>query len=116
MGVQSLYYFNSGSLLFGLVYFTVRCEWRKRNLEQRGLLDQAGREKKVLLRTWDNSFDWRSLMICIVGAVFQTAIYLSIVLCYRKARQAGLNIGIAQAIWAINPALISVLERIVYGT
>ena len=116
MGTRSLYYFNSGSLLVGLVYFTTRCEWRKRNLEQRGLLDQAGRDKKVLLRTWDNRFDWCSLSICILGAIFQTCIYLSIVLCYRKAREAGLNIGIAQAIWAINPAMISVLERVVYGT
>lgn len=29
---------------------------------------------------------------------------------------AGLNIGIAQSIWAINPFFISILEKVVYGT
>ena len=29
---------------------------------------------------------------------------------------ADLNIGISQAIWSVNPFLISILERVVYGT
>lgn len=39
---------------------------------------------------------------------------MAIVLTFKVARSAGLNIGIAQAIWAINPFLISILERVVY--
>ena len=53
-------------------------------------------------------------MIVVVGAVNQTAIYLAIVLCFKLAHQAGLNIGIAQSIWSINPFFISILEKIVY--
>ena len=62
----------------------------------------------------DNKFDWYSLMIVVVGAVNQTAIYLAIVLCFKLAHQAGLNIGIAQSIWSINPFFISILEKVVY--
>ena len=69
----------------------------------------------MLLRTWDNQFDWWSLFIVFMGAAFQTGIYLSIVLTFKVAHQAGLNIGIAQAIWSINPFMISLLERVVYG-
>lgn len=32
------------------------------------------------------------------------------------AKQAGLNIGIAQAIWAISPFFVSILERVYYKT
>ena len=95
MGVEALEYFCSGSLLVSIVYFVSRREWSKLNVEQRGLLDQAGRDKKVLLRTWDNRFDWWSLFICFMGACFQTGIFLSIVLTFKVARMAGLNIGIA---------------------
>jgi len=115
MGASALEYFCSGSLLVSIVYFVSKREWGRLNVEQRGILDQAGRDKKVLLRTWDNRFDWWSLFMCFVGAAFQTAIFLSIVLTFKVARMAGLNIGIAQSIWAINPFMISILERFVYN-
>ena len=34
---------------------------------------------------------------------------------YMTAKMAGLNIGIAQAIWSINPFFVSILERFCYG-
>lgn len=81
------------------------------------MLDQNGeRGNKVLLMTWDNSFDWYALLIIFCGAFGQTCIYLSIVLTFKLAHMAGLNIGIAQSIWAINPFFISILEKVVYGT
>ncbi len=77
--------------------------------------ENLNRDHKVMLRKYeDNSFDWWSLFILFMGAVFQSAIYLSIVLTFKVARMAGLNIGIAQAIWAVNPFLVSILERVVY--
>ena len=72
--------------------------------------------RKKLLRTWDNRFCWWSLFIIIVGAIFQTAIYATIVFTFKVAIEAGLNIGITQSIWAINPFFISILERVFYHT
>ena len=72
--------------------------------------------EKVLFRTRDsNKFDWHSLFIVFAGALFQFGIYSSIILSFKTAKRAGLNIGIAQAIWSMNPFFVSVLERIVYG-
>jgi len=74
----------------------------------------AARPKKVMLRTWDNHFDWWSLFIIFIGAVFQFCIYTSIVMTFKVAIQAELNIGIAQCIWAITPFFISVIDRVFY--
>lgn len=79
------------------------------------MLDSSRQRNKVLLRKWDDSFDWWSLTIVIIGGAFQTAIYLSICFTFNVAKKAGLNIGIAQAIWAINPFFVSILEKIVYS-
>ena len=70
MGMESVNYFCSGSLIFSIGYFIYNKEWAKRNNEQRGLLDAQGRDKKVLLRTWDNKFDWYALFVICCGAVF----------------------------------------------
>ena len=70
----------------------------------------------MLRKREDNSFDWWSLFIIFVGGAFQIAIFLSIVLTYKVAHSAGLNIGIAQTIWSVNPFMTSILERFVYKT
>lgn len=94
MGLASVEYFCSGSLLFSIAYFLKKREWALRNVG--GLLDQAGQNKtKVLLRTHDNEFCWTSFWIILAGAIFQTMIYSAIVFTFKIARQAGLNIGIA---------------------
>ena len=49
------------------------------------------------------------------SAVMQFLTYASIVLCFRFAHRAGLNIGIAQSIWALNPFMVAVVERVVWG-
>ena len=88
------------------------------NAENRGMLDNANgsRGPKVLLRKWDtNAFDWWSLFIIFCGAAFQFAIYSSIVMSFKISKMANLNIGISQAIWSVNPFLISILERVVYS-
>ena len=82
------------------------------------MLDQSegeGHIRKVLLRTWDNKFDWWSLFIVCCGSVFQVGIYMAIVLTYFMAHKATLNIGIAQAVWSINPFFISIFERVFYN-
>lgn len=80
------------------------------------MLDAQNKGKhKVLLRTWDDSFDWNSFFTVVIGGCFQTCIYLAICLAFNVAKKADLNIGISQAIWAINPFFISILERLVYN-
>lgn len=44
------------------------------------------------------------------GAVFQFAIFSSIIYSFQMCYKSGLNIGIAQAIWAINPFFVALLE------
>ena len=41
---------------------------------------------------------------------------MAIVLTYFMAHKATLNIGIAQAVWSINPFFISIFERVFYKT
>ena len=118
LGVKGLTYFCPGSLLFSICYFLYNREWAKKNVAERGMLDQSegeGHTRKVLLRTWDNKFDWWSLFIVCCGSVFQVGIYMAIVLTYFMAHKATLNIGIAQAVWSINPFFISIFERVFYN-
>ena len=116
-GVESMNYYCSGSLVFSIAYFLYQKEWAKLNPTSRGLLDaDAMQEQKVLLRTRDtNQFDWHSLVIVFCGAAFQAAIFFSIIVGFNMSKKAGLNIGISQAIWSVNPFLCSLVERCVYG-
>lgn len=70
----------------------------------------------MLLRTRNsNNFDWHALFVIMCGAVFQFGIFTAISLSFKVARMADLNIGISQAIWAINPFLVSIVEKVIYG-
>ena len=66
LGLKSLYYLGSGSLIPSLAYFIYSKEWSKRNT--RGMLDSHDKKKrKVLLCTWgNNKFDWKAFAcLCI---------------------------------------------------
>ena len=112
LGFKSVIYFCSGSLAFSVAYFIYQREWSKKN----GIDAINGSGSKVLLRTWDNRFDWYSVFLVLVGGFNLTCLYLSMVLTFKLARMADLNIGIAQSIWAVIPFFISIMERFVYGT
>ena len=72
-------------------------------------------KKKVLMKTWENNFDWKVGAYCIFSAAVQTCTYLSIMLCFRYSHKAGLNIGIAQSIWALYPFMVAIQDRCIYG-
>ena len=120
----SLNYFCSGALAFSIFYFLCKGEWRKYNSvldtpAPRALLDRWGasvdlveRAPKVLLRTWDNYFDWWCFFVIFAGAILLSAIYYSIVMAFKISRQAELNIGVVQSIWAINPFFVLIIERV----
>ena len=95
MGIRSAYYFNSGSLIFSILFFIYKREWARRNHGPRpGLLDKDRR--KVLTRKWEtNEIDWWSMFFCIIGAAFQTCIYTVIAYSFKLANMADLNIGIS---------------------
>ena len=112
LGMQGVNYFCFGNLLASVIYFAVNKECVKKNAPNARA--QAGK-CKVLLRTWDNSFDWRTMFFCLLSALWQFFIYASAMLCFKVAKSAGLNIGIAQCIWALNPFLVAVIERVVWG-
>ena len=70
---------------------------------------------KVLLRTWNNKFDWYSVLIVMMGGAIQLALFLVINFCFTISHKANLNIGIAQAIWSVSPFFIALLEWLCYG-
>ena len=55
------------------------------------------------------------MIFCLLSALWQFFIYASAMLCFKVAKSAGLNIGIAQCIWALNPFLVAVIERVFWG-
>ena len=70
LGIKSIDYYCTGALIFALAYLIKQREWAKRNPSDIGMLDEADRPEKVILRTWDNEFDWWSLFIIFVGACY----------------------------------------------
>ena len=64
LGIPACFYFCSGSLVFSAAYFVYQKEWSKRNNPEDQWVEEA---TKVLLRTWDNKFDWYSVLVVIVG-------------------------------------------------
>ena len=91
LGLASINYYCTGALLFSIAYFIYHKEWSKIN----SLDAEVSGMTKVLTKTWENKFDWRAILFCIVSGLFQFFIFSSIVLCFAVANMAGLNIGIA---------------------
>lgn len=54
------------------------------------------------------------VVILLATAVNEFIIFISIGFNFKLARQAGLNIGVAEAIWAINPFFQSVVDLFLY--
>ena len=99
-------------MIFGVIYFTCRRDaLGNNNSEDR---DKSG-VRKVLLKTWDNRFDWWTFGVICVGGVGVCAIMIGVILSLKFSRMAGLNIGIASAIWSFIPFFVAFLERILYG-
>ena len=59
---EGYYYMAPGPIILCIIYFVYRKEWSRRN----GDSDKV----KVLTRTWDNKFDWWTILVCTGGAVF----------------------------------------------
>ena len=66
-----------GHLPIPIIYFLLRMEWSKRNKPS----DRSNTTiDKVMLLTWENKFDWKSLWVCIALAVVQGAAYVATIL------------------------------------
>ena len=103
---------GTGPLPFCIVYFIYRKEWQRRNCPENKEKCDA---RKVLSRTWENKIDWWTFLVCIGSAAFQVVIFVSVILAFKFARLAGLNIGIITAIWSFIPFMVAAIERVVYG-
>ena len=112
LGFAGLIYFGSGPVIFGVFYFTCRRDALGHNKEEDK--NRAG-VRKVLLKTWDNRFDWWTFLVICIGGVGVCAIMIGVVLSLKVSRMAGLNIGIASAIWSFIPFFVAFLERLLYG-
>ncbi len=51
------------------------------------------------------SCDWCMPLLIVMAAVSQAIVLVMITLSFRLARDAGLNIGLIQVIWSLNPFL-----------
>ena len=111
LGMGSVNYFCLGTIIASTCYFTYRKECVRANTPNAKTLGSC----KVLTRTWDNRFDWWTMFFCVISAAVQFAIFASAVLCFKVAKAAGLNIGIAQCVWALNPFLVALVERVFWG-
>jgi magnesium-transporting ATPase (P-type) len=61
------------------------------------------------------AFDWTILAVIIVTAINELVIFFSIGYNFKLAQQAGLNIGVAQAIWAVNPFFQGLVDTFCYN-
>ena len=50
-----------------------------------------------------------------LGTFFTAAIIITITMSFKVAKMAGLNIGISQSIWALQPFLIALIDKYIYG-
>ena len=63
-GYEGLYYLATGEILPGVIVFIYKKEWKRRNC----LADKDDqKKKKVLMRTWDNKFDWWTSFVIFIG-------------------------------------------------
>ena len=100
-----------GHLPIPIIYFLVRVEWSKRNKPS----DRSNTTiDKVMLLTWENKFDWKSLWVCIALAITQMAAYVATILPFMASRRSGLNIGIIEALWSISPFFVAFTEWVLF--
>ena len=64
---EGYYYIAPGPIVFCIAYFIYRKEWARRNPPN---AENSKGTMKVLTRTWDNRFDWWSMGVSTIGAVF----------------------------------------------
>lgn len=54
--------------------------------------------------------DWMMPLLIIMAAASQAVVLAAIAYSFRQARQFGVNIGLVQVIWSINPFLLSIID------
>ena len=105
-----LFYLAPASFLISLLWFVYRKEWARRNK----LTDKDIGVEKVLTRTWNNEIDWRCVILCSLTSLIQVSVFISAIMAFMISRRAGLNIGVATAIWSILPFFVAFVERIFF--
>jgi hypothetical protein len=70
--------------------------------------------RKLLTDPETHKFDFGMVAIIFLTAINLMAILFGIGFNLKMAQQAGLNMGIAQAIWAINPFFQSLLDLLLW--
>jgi len=118
LGAQGIVYYNTGSLVFTTIYFAYTKGYCRKRTSVAFLEPDAGAVKPQnrLITNWDGSVDWYNVILFFCGAACQCIIFMAIAYCFLFSRRAGLNIGIAQAIWALNPFFCAVIERVWLNT
>ena len=113
LGFEGLLYMAPGPIPSGIIYFTYRREWARRNMPAS---EDDPKVKKVLSRTWNNEIDYWSFFVCCFSAAGAGLCYIGVIISLKFSRLAGLNIGIASTIWSFLPFFVAFLELLIYGT
>ena len=115
LGLGSLYYYNSGGLLFSLGYFVVY--YARFNFKDDDFYSKDGEGvRRRVITTESGTFDWRLFGYYTIGALLQFSVYTTICMTFLYSKRANLNIGIPSSLWAINPFLVACMDRIINGT
>ena len=78
------------------------------------MTDKGTHVDKVLTRTWENKVDCWSVLVCCLSSLVQVGLFISIVYAFMISRKAGLNIGVTTSIWATEPFLVALTERVFF--
>jgi hypothetical protein len=101
MGFEAIYFFNTGALIWGLVYFLKRYLFDKASF--------CGEESQPLIsKTRVTLYTMFNAVVCVV--IFTVVTYT-----FKLAISAGLNVGLVVVIWAINPFTSALMDYLVYG-
>ena len=99
---EQLLYYNSGGFLITVIYFNFAPE-RKQKAIIEAIREGRVPPRKLFTDPETNKIDWKMVLYIFLAAANQLLILSLICFNYRLCYHAGLNIGIAQAIWGINP-------------
>ena len=112
LGFASNYYYCSVGLLMSVVYWIVTLGNRRKDGDfQKGNSDSP----RVLIRDLNGKIDITLIASYVMGAFLTTAMYCSVFLTFYYCHRAGLNIGIAESIWAVAPFMCALADWIIYG-
>ena len=113
LGIKMVFYLNTGSLLVCVSYF-VHKNCIKAKEPEDAILDNPNAKRKLFF-TREGKFDCKMILYLLAAMAIQTLLLIVINETFKLSRKAGLNVGIAQSIWASSTFFAAIVDRVVFG-